>query len=539
MLASRKPRRRRALLAPSALLLCAGVLGARLLLASSSSPARRLVEHPTGGESFSLVTLVLGDASCTTAYDGYLAVGVLFALVLYTFLGLAIVCDEYFCESLEQISSALSLSDDVAGATFMAAGSSAPELFTAIITIFVAPGEQGLGTIVGSAVFNLCVIVGVTALCAGQVLQLWWYPLVRDSTVYGISILMMAWAMYDGEVTVFESGCMVGAYVVYVALMMLNEKIVGCLADREKARMLARAASGAELQVHPFRAFIGLNPTLQPAFRSAMNPQRAMRRRNQREQVQQMLMTAITVNRVKNKWLKKLSSRRLVGAAAANEAEDDEGPSSALERCVEVVSWPLTMAMSLTIPDCRDEKWQRCFPLTFAMSILWIGILSFLMVDFAARAGCILGIPEFLMGLTVLAAGTSVPDALSSVLVARNGQGNMAVCNVLGSNVFNILLGLGLPWLIAASMAGEPYVAGGGDVMEPLLILFGYLVMFIVIVAAFGWRLTPGMGYLLLFLQLCYTGWNVGKHADCPWGKCIPDDVTARLSEIFQAGSAP
>ena len=143
------------------------------------------------------------------------------------------------------------------------------------------------------------------------------------------------------------------------------------------------------------------------------------------------------------------------------------------------------------------------------------------------------------MGLTVLAAGTSVPDALSSVLVARNGQGNMAVCNVLGSNVFNILLGLGLPWLIAASMAGEPYVAGGGDVMEPLLILFGYLVMFIVIVAAFGWRLTPGMGYLLLFLQLCYTGWNVGKHADCPWGKCIPDDVTARLSEIFQAGSAP
>ena len=153
------------------------------------------------------------------------------------------------------------------------------------------------------------------------------------------------------------------------------------------------------------------------------------------------------------------------------------------------------MAMSLTIPDCRDEKWQRCFPLTFAMSILWIGILSFLMVDFAARAGCILGIPEFLMGLTVLAAGTSVPDALSSVLVARNGQGNMAVCNVLGSNVFNILLGLGLPWLIAASMAGEPYVAGGGDVMEPLLILFGYLVMFIVIVAAFGWRLTPGMGY--------------------------------------------
>ena len=67
-------------------------------------------------------------------------------------------------------------------------------------------------------------------------------------------------------------------------------------------------------------------------------------------------------------------------------------------------------------------------------------------------------------------------------------------------------------WLIAAYMAGAPYVAGGGDVMEPLLILFGYLILFILIVAAFGWKLTKGMGYLLLFLQLCYTGWNVGKH---------------------------
>jgi Ca2+/Na+ antiporter len=47
----------------------------------------------------------------------------------------------------------------------------------------------------------------------------------------------------------------------------------------------------------------------------------------------------------------------------------------------------------------------------------------------------------------VIAAGTSVPDALSSILVAKNGQGDMAVANVLGSNVFNIFMGLGLPWL--------------------------------------------------------------------------------------------
>ena len=52
------------------------------------------------------------------------------------------------------------------------------------------------------------------------------------------------------------------------------------------------------------------------------------------------------------------------------------------------------------------------------------------------------------MGTTVLAAGTSIPDALSSIAVAKDGLANMAVANAVGSNVFDIWLGLGLPWLL-------------------------------------------------------------------------------------------
>lgn len=163
----------------------------------------------------------------------------------------------------------------------------------------------------------------------------------------------------------------------------------------------------------------------------------------------------------------------------------------------QVVAMPLSFAMKFTIPDCRVEDRRGVYPFTFTMSIVWIGFLSFMMVDFADRAGCVMGVllallhhkpvcvrlpftamhagvPDFLMGVVVLSVGTSVPDALSSILVARNGQvnqdarspsvrvaahwhslavqGNMAVCNVLGSNVFNILLGLGLPWMLANVM---------------------------------------------------------------------------------------
>ena len=173
---------RKALFKPvSALLLCgfATLLLGRLVACEerwTAATARRHLaddaEPPPRPPSLSIVSFVIGSNECDTQFDGTAGVIVQFLLILYTFLGLAIVCDEYFVESLEQISAVLNLSDDVAGATFMAAGSSAPELFTAIITIFIAPGEQGVGTIVGSAVFNICVIIGLTALCAGQVLQL-------------------------------------------------------------------------------------------------------------------------------------------------------------------------------------------------------------------------------------------------------------------------------------------------------------------------------------------------------------------------------
>ena len=70
------------------------------------------------------------------------------------------------------------------------------------------------------------------------------------------------------------------------------------------------------------------------------------------------------------------------------------------------------------------------------------------MVLLVGRTGCALNVQSFVMGLVIVAVGTSVPDALSSVIVARDGYGDMAVSNAIGSNVFDIDLGLGLPFLM-------------------------------------------------------------------------------------------
>jgi len=132
--------------------------------------------------------------------------------IFYMFWGLAIICDDYFVASLEQLSEDLSLSPDVAGATFMAAGSSAPELFTSLMGVFAVKNDVGVGTIVGSAVFNLCCIIGGSALLTPVALAIDWRPITRDCTFYLLSICGMVATVRDGAVTAVEAALLVLGY---------------------------------------------------------------------------------------------------------------------------------------------------------------------------------------------------------------------------------------------------------------------------------------------------------------------------------------
>jgi len=61
------------------------------------------------------------------------------------------------------------------------------------------------------------------------------------------------------------------------------------------------------------------------------------------------------------------------------------------------------------------------------------------------------------MGLTLIAFGVSLPDVIASLLVVRDGLGDMAVSNAVGSNVFDILVCLGVPWLLKTAInKGQP-----------------------------------------------------------------------------------
>merc|ERR1719384_390028 len=150
----------------------------------------------------------------------------------------------------------------------------------------------------------------------------------------------------------------------------------------------------------------------------------------------------------------------------------------------------------------EKEKW---YVVAFCCSVMWIAVLSYVMVDLSDRIGKIIGWSSVLMGLTVLAAGTSIPDALSSVATAKRGMGDMAVANAIGSNVFDILLGLGIPWAIyGIKEGGNPYIINLDKILVFVIILFATLVLTVLTFIALKWRLNPRSGQLLLFLYAVF-----------------------------------
>lgn len=152
--------------------------------------------------------------------------------VLYMFVALAIVCDEFFIPALEIIAQSLKLSNDVAGATFMAAGGSAPEFFTSVVGVFFARNAVGFGTIVGSAVFNILFVVSMCALLAKSVLTLTWWPLFRDSIFYAIALSVLIGFFHDGQIEWYESLALFSLYLLYATFMGFNAKVERCVKDK-------------------------------------------------------------------------------------------------------------------------------------------------------------------------------------------------------------------------------------------------------------------------------------------------------------------
>lgn len=145
--------------------------------------------------------------------------------MMYMFISLAVVCDEFFVPSLWVIVDKLAVSEDVAGAIIMAVGRTAPKRFPLLIGAFIAHSSVGFGSIVGSAVFNILFVIGMCTLFSWEVLHLTRWPFFRDVSFYILSLVMLIIFFLDDVIIWWESMLLVTLYILYVIFMKYNVQI--------------------------------------------------------------------------------------------------------------------------------------------------------------------------------------------------------------------------------------------------------------------------------------------------------------------------
>jgi len=580
--------------------------------------------------------------------------------IMYTFLGLAIICDDYFEPSLEALCENLQLTEDVAGATFMAAGGSAPELATSVIGVFFAKSDVGFGTIVGSAVFNVLFVIAICAVVAPG-LELNWWPLVRDCTFYCFSILVLVMCVQDQKVTWWEALVLLLLYFVYVFIMKNNEilyKLVHgnmgnnlhdlpCLPKRADVRVAvesfafrlfmmlvvminfvfilfefvqeenesvystiniacviifmaeyvmksyafgvlsywrdpwnavdgslvylicvellvteSQSANGSGMtairlvrffrflrSLRVVRVFehghtITLSKATQTREKDFMEPYEGLfgdksKPRNysienveivrQYDEKHSGIKGVVPIcenvyeeNEEIHELLQKPVGPRAVRVCSNNkridsisdETESEHGPGELLDwgetpsdKLMWAISLPLNSLFSFTIPDSSKAEYSKYYPVSFAMCVFWIAVLSYFMVFMATTLGEVLKIPAPVMGLTLLAGGTSIPDLLSSAAVASRGFGDMAVSSSIGSNIFDILIGLPLPWIVYTGIiypGSTIAITSDGLILMvfSLLLMVGFVCLSI---NYYGWTLNINLAYTFAFLYILFV----------------------------------
>uniref|UniRef100_A0A1A8EM72 Sodium/potassium/calcium exchanger 1 n=2 Tax=Nothobranchius korthausae TaxID=1143690 RepID=A0A1A8EM72_9TELE len=602
----------------------------------------------------------------------------------YMFVALAIVCDEFFVPALEVITNKLEISDDVAGATFMAAGGSAPELFTSLIGVFISHSNVGIGTIVGSAVFNILFVIGMCAIFSREMLHLTWWPLFRDVTFYILDLIMLIVFFLDNTILWWESILLVLGYVSYVTFMKFNSQIeqmvksqlnkhmsivkvwtseepekdsepappphpppplpppapVSAAPQKSESKSNPEAAAPpgslqqpdtqedrARLRVHPVLQRGGSSASLHnTSLRSTifqlmihtldpLGEEAALRRtvkntrpKKIREETSfngdvkgEGLVQKKAKNKVKPLGIpmtekpqndshhhpaedeaqkpkseasaasgtpegvavepstsqplaeeEKAQESKAVAASAGGsdgsqgsgeeegaeeessdscESEDEEDdeeddqnkenkeekeeeeneplslewPTAPRKQVTYLFLLPIVLPLWLTLPDVRNPPSRRFFIATFIGSIFWIGIFSYLMVWWAHQVGETVGISEEIMGLTILAAGTSIPDLITSVIVARKGLGDMAVSSSVGSNIFDITVGLPVPWLIYTLLHnGKPVTVSSNGLFCAIVLLFLMLLFVIISIAACRWKMSKMLGITMFVLYFVF-----------------------------------
>ena len=283
---------------------------------------------------------------------------------------------DYLVEGLGSLSDRFGISEAVVGASIAAIGSSMPEFGSAVFSVVENEPTIGFGTIVGSAIFNITVIIGGSALFGKVMIDR--KVVYRDGLFYLFTVVVALVGIRDGRLTRTEAVAWAGLFGVYLVWLVYD------------------ARRGEPV---PKESFEDLSTRLSVVY--------------------------------------------VIGGLAATAVA-----ARYLVVHVEVLSVEL-------------------------------------------------GISTAMFSLVAVAAGTSVPDLFTSLQSARKGLGSLAVANAVGSNIFDILGGLGIPFAFRAVTSVD------AALNLSALVLLGSVVLALLVVR-WGFSLTRHKGYVLIGAYAAY-----------------------------------
>ncbi len=316
------------------------------------------------------------------------------AIKLIAGLVLLVAGAEALVRGASKIAAVVGISPLVIGLTIVAFGTSSPELAVSIGSALDGQSDIALGNVVGSNIFNVLFILGVSALITPLVVA---QQLVRLDVpiMIGASLLVMLFG-WDGSIAKWEGIVLVVIgiwYTVFLIRQSKNEKRKAVLEDYQEEY-----------------------------------------------------------------------------------AEDPKSTST----------------------------WLQIIFVVVGLALLVLG--SRFLVDSAVAIAQSLGVSELVIGLTIIAAGTSLPEVATSVLASIRKQEDIAVGNVVGSNIFNILIILGLTAIIAPGGVPVNPAAMSLDVPFMIAVAVACLPLFFT-----GYRIDRWEGFVFLGYYVAYTAYLIMK----------------------------
>jgi cation:H+ antiporter len=166
----------------------------------------------------------------------------------------------------------------------------------------------------------------------------------------------------------------------------------------------------------------------------------------------------------------------------------------------------ITLRGAKTEEGAGQEEEKKPMPVLKAVILVFVGLAclifgSDVFVDNATAIAHAMGISDAVIGLTIVAGGTSLPELATSVVAAKKGNSGIAIGNVLGSNVFNILMILGVTGLIT------PMIISGITIVDLSMMVISMILLWLFSFTKY--RIERWEGVLLAAIFIGYISWLV------------------------------